>query len=728
MLGLIAPTPFGKESQLSTKDKFITHIAGLRGVAVLLVVLNHFEIPGFSSGFIGVDIFFVISGFLITGLLVDEYSRSRDPETRIGVISLKAFYFRRARRILPAATLVTLCILIYSWLVNNVVRFQTILQDGIWATLFSANTHFGLQATDYFQIGAAQSPFQHFWSLSVEEQFYFIWPSVILATIAFRAFRYRGSLVTWQNRLKFVFATMTVLSLVVMVLTFVIAPSMSYFLTISRAWELSAGALAAILVRTENNILERLSPFKFSGLVPIGLLLASMFLVTSNNFGFTMPIVVVASVLILAKQNGSTELDVKALSVKPLTFIGDISYSLYLWHWPIFIFANEAGLATSYLQKALLIALAIALSTASYYFVERKFTAIKAPDFFVDNSVPLSKTLWASTSAFLFIGLFITPALAVQPATQSFVSSIFTHPESNIDEGTIQTPTPTTKPTKVPTGSNWFSLRQAEIAASNQAIADLGHLTEKQISEINRVSSGDTYAQKTDFTCTWGDCTLGKPSAKIKILLLGDSHALMFQTTFSAMRRSGYDLYVRSMTSGLCPNFSGTRSLSQDPNDFHTDATNQECERHHRRIFEYAGSIGRTYDYVVLSDSTAFFPAHYVADATDFANKLKTAGKKTIILGQAPVGKDLATCLNKEYSNYGQCHFSKATSFHDFLVATKARVAYADLGSMFCVDNFCPMMIGNAPIFSRGHLTDAAGAQIAPYFMDFLKDAKVPSK
>jgi len=710
---------------LSTKNKFITHIAGLRGVAVLLVVLNHFEIPGFSSGFIGVDIFFVISGFLITGLLVDEYSRNRDPETRIGVISLKAFYFRRARRILPAATLVTLCILVYSWLVNNVVRFQTILQDGIWATLFSANTHFGLQATDYFQIGAAPSPFQHFWSLSVEEQFYFIWPSVILATIAFRAFRYRGSLVTWQSRLKFVFATMTVLSLVVMVLTFVIAPSMSYFLTISRAWELSAGALAAILVRTENNILERLSSFKFSGLVPIGLLLASMFLVTSNNFGFTMPIVVVASVLVLAKQNGSSELDVKALSVKPLTFIGDISYSLYLWHWPIFIFASEAGLATSYLQKALLIAFAIALSTASYYFVERKFSAIKAPDFFVDNSVPLSKTIWASASAFLFIGLFITPAVVVQPVTQSFVSSIFTHPESNNDEGEIQTPTPTTKPTKVPTGSNWFSLRQAEIVASNQAIADLGHLTEKQISEISRVSSGDTYAQKTDFTCTWGDCTLGKTSAKIKILLLGDSHALMYHATFSAIRRAGNDIYVNSMITGICANFSGTRSLqTKDLRPF----VNSDCTERHRKVLAYAASIGKIYDYVVLSDSSNFNPAHYVEDSTEYVRKVKSIAKKTVILGQAPVGEDLSICLNKEYSNFAKCAGSRLTSLHDYLVAKNSKVAYGDVAELFCVANYCPAIIETSPFSARGHLTDAGGEQIAPYFMDFLKDAKVPSK
>jgi peptidoglycan/LPS O-acetylase OafA/YrhL len=142
---------------VTLKNSFIPHIAGLRGIAVLLVVLGHFGIPGFAAGFIGVDVFFVISGFLITGILVEEYERSRDPETRVGSISLKNFYLRRARRILPASIVVTITIVLFSWFTNNISRFGTIAGDAIWSTLFSANLNFAIKATDYFQIGAAPS-------------------------------------------------------------------------------------------------------------------------------------------------------------------------------------------------------------------------------------------------------------------------------------------------------------------------------------------------------------------------------------------------------------------------------------------------------------------------------------------------------------------------------------------------------------------------------------------
>jgi hypothetical protein len=211
----------------------------------------------------------------------------------------------------------------------------------------------------------------------------------------------------------------------------------------------------------------------------------------------------------------------------------------------------------------------------------------------------------------------------------------------------------------------------------------------------------------------------------MKILLIGDSHALMYHSTFSAIRQTGYDLYVRSITTGLCPNFSGTRSLTQDPNNGHTAATNRNCEEQHKKVLAYAKTGNQSFDFLVLSDSTAFFPRHYVEDATEFAKSVKGLAKKTVILGQAPRGEDLATCLNKDYSNYVDCNFTKATSIHDYQVAKNAAVAYADLGSMFCIKNFCPM-IGNSPIFARGHLTDAAGVQISSYFLEFLKEATVP--
>lgn len=710
---------------MSNLKPFLQHIAGLRGIAVLLVVLGHLSIPGFSSGFIGVDVFFVISGFLITGILVREYQANRDPESRIGTISLKAFYLRRARRILPASILVTLVVVVFSWTFNNAARFGTILNDSIWATLFGANINYALKATDYFQIGAAPSPFQHFWSLAVEEQFYFIWPTLILSALALRAFRFRGKLVSWENRLTFLFAGVTVISFIFMVLSFLLNPSLSYFLTASRAWELSLGALGAMLVRQEDGILQRFYASVIGKVLPGILLLASMFLITDRNFGYTLPLVVIASFLLVTKNSESKDVDVKALSNRVLGFVGNISYSLYLWHWPIIVFAEEFGFGKDLIQKAIIFLASVGISTLSYYFVELKFQKIELPKFFVDNSMPLSKPFWIAAASTLTILFMIAPSIAVQPQVQTAFASVFQ--PKKVDE-----PFPTSEPTATPTNSDetaagdWFTRRQAEIKSSNEAIADRGKLTDKQISEINRVASGDTYAKGFGFSCSWGDCTLGDPSAKIKILLLGDSHALMYQSTFSAIKQSGVDIYVSSKIAGECNNVMELRSVRMDlPN-----SQRLRCDQFHKDIVQSISELASSFDFVVLSDGFDYssHPKYYVEDATSFVNAVKQAGKRTVVLGQIPNSRDLVTCINKEYSNYSECSGSRVTSIHDYMVAKNAQVAFGDPGSLYCLDNYCPLIIGDSPVNSRGHLTDAAGFQIAPYFLDFLKAAKVPNQ
>jgi peptidoglycan/LPS O-acetylase OafA/YrhL len=716
-LGIV---PISEWEKMSTQSSFIPHIAGLRGIAVILVVLGHFGIPGFASGFIGVDVFFVISGFLITGILVDEYERSRDPETRVGSISLKNFYLRRARRILPASIVVTISIVLFSWFTNNIARFGTIVGDAIWSTLFSANLNFAIKATDYFQIGAAPSPFQHFWSLAVEEQFYFIWPTLILGALTLRALRCRGKLVNWQNRLSVLFVAMTVLSILVMVVSFTFQPTLSYFLTVSRAWELSIGALGALAVRYYPEFLTKVFPHPVRRWAPFALVAASMFFITSNNFGYTLPLIVLASLMVVIKEAGSQDWDAKLLSTKPISFIGNISYSLYLWHWPVFTFATEMGFTENYAQKAFLIGLSIVLATLSYYFVELKFQKIALPKFRIDTSVPLSKPKWLTGSVALLIGLYALPAVAVQPATQTYLASFFDARPGAEDFFPSLSPTPTrTKPAT--DGDDWFNRRQEEIQSSIDALAKAGKLSDIQISELNRVADGKSYASGAGFTCNWGDCTLGKPNAKLRILLLGDSHALMLQPTFYELAKSGKDLYVRSMTSGSCVNVKNSRSMLP----FGNMQNVEPCVEMHNQIEKHLDSLGYKYDLIILSDGENFIQENYVADATVYASYVSRHGKKTIIVGQAPYGGE--RCLNKDYSNYQNCSASKRSSIHDFQTAKRAGVQYADLGSLFCVKNFCPLLIGDAPVSGDYHLTDASARGIAPYFLEFLESAEVPT-
>ena len=209
-------------------------IQGLRAIAVALVIADHL-IGRPSGGFIGVDVFFVLSGFLITGLLIRERERT-------GRISFRSFYVRRARRILPLAALVLVVTVSVSWLVFRTSRAVQTSVDALWSLLFAANWRFAAVGTDYLQAGVPVSPVQHYWSLAVEEQFYLAWPWLVLLAfwLATRFVR-KPRLV-----LTVLFSVAIVSSLVWAFYEVESARTVAYFSTFSRAWELGVGALIAV--------------------------------------------------------------------------------------------------------------------------------------------------------------------------------------------------------------------------------------------------------------------------------------------------------------------------------------------------------------------------------------------------------------------------------------------------------------------------------------------------
>ncbi|NUO34874.1 MAG: acyltransferase, partial [Dermatophilaceae bacterium] len=218
----------------------------MRAVAVLSVMLSHAGIAGFAGGYVGVDVFFVISGFLITGILAREV-------TRTGRVSIAGFYSRRALRILPAATVTLLVVCAVSLLVYTTSNLRLVLQDIGAAALFSANIDFALAGTDYFSTSAFVSPVQHFWSLAVEEQFYLVWPAVI-GLIMYLGARARGSVGSSRPATRAVaLRRSAALILLLAILSFWWSvhrtgtnPQMAYYSTFTRTWELSVGALLAL--------------------------------------------------------------------------------------------------------------------------------------------------------------------------------------------------------------------------------------------------------------------------------------------------------------------------------------------------------------------------------------------------------------------------------------------------------------------------------------------------
>ncbi|MEZ5342066.1 MAG: acyltransferase family protein [Acidimicrobiales bacterium] len=345
----------------STPDVFRADIQGLRAIAVLAVLFYHLDVTGFSGGYVGVDVFFVISGFLITGHL------ARDAEDRR--FSASRFYSRRVRRLLPLSALVFVATLVATWFLASPYRARMSSGEGVWVTLFASNMYFLRQQTDYFAATTTPSTFQHYWSLAVEEQFYLVWPWLYLAT-------------RWLAR-RFGRANSTGASgiLVVMAASFAYAvwlmersQPMAFYLLPARAWELGAGGILALSYKRRANVAVA------NGALALGVagIATSVLLYneTTKFPGITAVLPVASTVLCLAygESAGIDNPIAAALRSSPAQTIGRLSYSIYLWHWPMVVLAGPAGFELDRWSTVVgITCAAFVLSYCTERWVERRF-------------------------------------------------------------------------------------------------------------------------------------------------------------------------------------------------------------------------------------------------------------------------------------------------------------------------------------------------------------------
>lgn len=314
------------------KKKLRGDIEGLRAIAVGTVLIYHVGIPFMPGGFVGVDIFFVISGFLITSLLLREANTS-------GRISIADFYARRARRLLPAASVVLVSTAVAGWLVLPGTDRLNLGKDIVAATFYVINWALAFRSVDYLAEDAAPSALQHYWSLSVEEQFYVVWPLIIILGL-FLAKRTRARV---KPLLFSMLALIGAASFIYSVVHTASDPATAYFYTTTRVWELAIGALLAFLVIRLSGLSRRLAEI----MAGIGLLLVlwSAFGLSSStpwpSYWALFP--TVGAALIIAAGCANTEtVTARLLALKPMVFIGGLSYAIYLWHWPLIILAKTA--------------------------------------------------------------------------------------------------------------------------------------------------------------------------------------------------------------------------------------------------------------------------------------------------------------------------------------------------------------------------------------------------
>ena len=312
------------------RNAFRPDVEGLRAVAVLSVLAYHAGLPVVTGGFAGVDVFFVLSGFLITGQLLREVGST-------GTVDLPAFYGRRFKRLLPAATTVLVFTVIASWLVLPSTRLREVWGDVAASALYVVNWRLADRSTDYLAEDALPSPVQHYWSLAVEEQFYVIWPLVLLVV---------GWTVTRSRLPLGVVATGALLLIALPSLAWSAwlthtSPETAYFVTTTRLWELAVGGLVAC----GGPLWQRLDPRAGAALLLGGLatLLVTFVLVDSATpwpgLAALAPTLGTAACVV----GGATAqgLPVRVLASAPMVWIGGLSYSLYLWHWPLVLLTDQ---------------------------------------------------------------------------------------------------------------------------------------------------------------------------------------------------------------------------------------------------------------------------------------------------------------------------------------------------------------------------------------------------
>lgn len=335
--------------------RYRPEIDGLRALAVIAVILFHTQNPSFKNGFIGVDIFFVISGFLISGLIISKRGAAE--------FSLSDFYLRRARRLLPALLLMMIVCMPFAWNWMYAYQQKDFSQSLIAANLFSSNILYWLESQRYFANSAALKPLLHTWSLAVEEQFYIVYPLFLLAVI-----RFGGSVTV------IAVTAITIASAVYSEFWLYRQPLAQYYFPQARVWLFGVGALLFLIVNRWPILFPRFSGLLSSMgvlLLVLPIMLAPNGEVIEKSIGVLSwtSICVIGAALIIIFANQQNRVG-RLLSLRPLVGIGMISYGLYLWHYPIFTFARIRLFEVSITLYIVLIALSCLLAYFSWRFIE----------------------------------------------------------------------------------------------------------------------------------------------------------------------------------------------------------------------------------------------------------------------------------------------------------------------------------------------------------------------
>ncbi|MCX6489350.1 MAG: acyltransferase family protein [Mycobacterium sp.] len=688
---------------------------GLRGFTLLAILGYHAAVPGMGGGFVGPDIFFIISGFVITGALWRELSAS-------GTIGMRRFFGARARRLLPASVTVGAFIMIGAAFLLPPLQAKAAVTDGIASSLYVGNYWFILRGIDYFATHVPPSPFEHYWTLGVEEQFYLFWPPVIIGLawlIKHTHRRAKADAAPSKRPYIVLFSLITVVSFAMSFVASYVAPAAAYFSLPTRAWDLSVGGILA-LTATQWRRLPR------PAAVIIGWSGLATLLLACNLFNSKMPypgsaalVPLVGTVMVIGAgcaipSQGCGHI----LGWAPMRAIGRVSYSWYLWHWPVLVFAPlVVGHSLGLTGRLIAVAVSGGLGWLTLRYLETPLRYAPSLRRSPGRSLALGGAFTAigAAAGLVLLTVIPTPVGHGAPAAPLTVTATTITAGSNMaayEAAVRQT----------------FAQVQTAIAASVDLKSVPSNLRPPLASAAAEKKSELLFngCLRSPFESGQPECAMGDTSSATTVALVGDSHAAMWTPAF---RQVATDRHWRLelLAKGACPllDLPITSPLSRLAELFaHCGQwrgqilARLEAERPQLIVL----SLWRGYGSAeALTGYRSYDPA-WIDRMTRLVERLRATGAKVLVLGPIPApGFVVPICLSGYLDDVQACTPQRSAAVNESGTAAEAAVVeagggqYVDTTDLFCTAKRCPVIVGNTLVYvDENHMTLEYARLLAP--------------
>jgi peptidoglycan/LPS O-acetylase OafA/YrhL len=693
-------------------------IEGLRAVAILAVVLYHAGVGLTGGGYVGVDVFFVVSGFLITALLWRELAET-------GGVSFSRFYARRARRLLPASALVIVATVWATWRWLPPLQTPAVAKDGVASALYVVNYRLAAASTGYLQAVTAASPLQHYWSLSVEEQFYVLWPALVFAVATLGRRRSPAAAVA-------ALLLVGVVSFAACVWLTDRSQPWAFFSLPTRAWEFVAGGLVALGVSRLRPVPSRAAAaLGWAGLAAIVWSVVTLGSTTAfPGMAAAVPVLGTAAVLAAGSMCDGRG-PARLLSSPPLQAMGRVSYSWYLWHWPVLIVgAAMTGWALTTWEGLGLVVAAGGLAALTTIVVE--------------NPVRYSRYLMRQPRKSLALagGLTLTTAAC---------AVAFARPPATLrgDAGrTAAAPGPITTPVRrsraagraartaapTPTGAALSAAAAAAARAVHGSIA--ARDVPANLTPPLQDAHGDKAAPFVD-GCFDGfrdtavhRCRYGSSNSDARILLFGDSHATAWFPSLTPVA-DGRGWQLENLSKATCPPLSAPVWSPNFGRHY------WECDAWRAAVLQRLAKERPMV--VVLGFNRNYGPAYgiqeygpqWLTGLTDMVTTLRSLGSRVVVIGPVPrMPSDVPDCLSAHLNSITDCEPPLAQAMDtagigaERAAVEKAGGYYLDVRPSFCDASRCAVIVGNLLVFrDQNHLTTAFATWLSPLVGAAIDDA-----